>query len=514
MASEEKGSSKDKVIQFNNGKNINKKIKTHKKGKKTSFTQVFVIIILALIVVAFVFTPVTGNLASNAATVEFGKYGKTPIEYTQGSYFVNQINIYNNYNQGVFGNNVDLARQFIWRQAFDATVLHTAIMNELNEAHAVISDDTLNKALSFYPGYQDKNGFSQTKYNNTTAAERTSIRKGFKEDLLHQLFVKDVFTGELVSDNEKQFIAELGQTKKAFNFLVWEYSDYPDSEVIAYGQEQSKLFQRLEVSRIIASSEKEANGYLKQIEDGTSNFTDLAQSATTNNSASSTGDLGTKYYYELKLDFTNESDVDSLFALEEGKVSSAYESPLGWVIYQVNKKPAPLDFSEKAGLDVVRTYLSQNEKGKLEDYLVGQATAAQSNYSSLAAASGDLNKTLETTEPFPMNYGNNAFIDAKVSDASDEPLFKNLAYNDNFFEKAYSLPTGSISEPIIESGYIAIFEPISEVTEAVTDTNLEAVESSVASVKQQDFQNLVRNSDKFKDNFYEALQSPLFRTQK
>jgi len=508
MASKEKDPSKDKVIQFQKGKDK----KAKKETRKFTWVQIFTMVILAIIVVTFVFSPVAGNIAGNAGSVVFGQYGKKKIEYRQGNYFATQVERMNEYYRGAYGDNVEFERQLIWRSAFNETVIHTAIMSEIEEAGGMMSEETLNRILSYYPGYRDENGFSTALYNSTPASERYNIRQRYEADLLHQLYLEDVFTREKVSPEEADFLSSFNQEEKSFEFVVWEYQDYPDSEVVAFAQENAPLFQQRELSRITAATEKEAQALLTQLDEGTATFAELAQSSSTDSFSASAGEMGVRFFHEISTDFVNTEDAQALFTLEEGTVSPAYEAPFGWTIYQVNKTLDNLDVNTEEGLNTVRSYLTRNEKGKIEDYLVTTAEAAKATYGSLEEAAQGLNKELNTSESFPLNYGNSSFITKKVGEASDHPVFQSLTYSDSFFEKAYLLDTDEVSEPIITGGYVALFSPVSEVIAEDSGLSITEAASQISRVKQQDFQSAVMGSELLKDNFYSTLAS-LFSEQ-
>ena len=124
------------------------------------------------------------------------------------------------------------------------------------------------------------------------------------------------------------------------------------------------------------------------------------------------------------------------------------------MIYKVNSPAVEADFTSTDTLAVVRAYIGRNDRGLLEDNLEAQAKAfAATAKTDLAGAAKKLGKSVSVSGWVALNFGNHDLFPSLTA-ASKDQTFQGLASNEDFFRKAFKVPVGQISDPILASGRV------------------------------------------------------------
>ena len=345
-----------------------------KKRQSHPFLYAFSVVLLVVIVVTFIGGPAISR-AGGGGRIIFGYYKKTPIEYYPDNYFSQRKDaIADQLRQN--GEQEDLAVQAyqVWRTAFDQTVLHTAILTEAEASGMWISEDRVNEALIKQGPYTIDGQFSVERYNATSSSRRLAFKKLYREQLIHQQYLEDLFQGLRESPQEGQFLGRMVDEQRRFSLVSFPFSDYPDDQINKYAEENRERFRRIKLSRIlIKSSEREATEIRNKLVDRTGSFEDLAREHSTDIYADKGGDMGWRYYYDLEADFDDSQPVETIFQLQESEISPVLESRFGWVIYRCDTPALQPDFNVEETRQVVRDYLMRYEKGIVEDYTLSVA---------------------------------------------------------------------------------------------------------------------------------------------
>jgi len=217
----------------------------------------------------------------------------------------------------------------------------------------------------------------------------------------------------------------------------------------------------------------------------------------------------------LKSEVTKAEDLDKIFALTKGGVSAIFKEDQGWTFYRVNVPAADADLTSADTLAVIRAYLGKNERGLLEDNLEAQAKEfgiqAKTDF---AAAAKKLGKTVEASGWVALNFGNHDLFPS-ITAASKDQTFQGLASNEDFFKKAFTIPAGQISAPILASPSVLVVKVDAiKVAAAPEDKPVlpSAVESTAQSERSRELQQSILASPKFKDQFQPEFNR-LFRAQ-
>ena len=478
---------------------------------------IFSAAILVVIVVTFIGAPVVSKV-SEQGSVSFGSYDGIPIDFIQGNVFSQQVErlnrFYEQFNQG--SNNVEFQRQLVWRQAFEQTALQVGLKREAERAGIVVTDDQVKKALVNYPAYQKDGHFDASLYAQTSKADQFKYSQETKTSLLVQTYADDHTQGALVSSATKQFIADLAYPQRKFSFVTFTDSDYPQALVAEYAAKNKGLFRTIDLSRItVATSEADAQKVRDEAVKGDKSFSDLAKTYSKDSLAESAGALNVRRYYELKSEITKNDDLDKVFALPKGGISPLIAGDKTWVIYKVNAPAADADLSSADTLAVVRAYIGRNDRGLLEDNLEVQAKAfAASAKTDLAGAAKKLGKNVNVSGWISLNFGNHDLFPSLTA-ASKDPTFQGLASNEEFFKKAFTVPLGQISDPILASPAVLVVKVDAVKVVAAADDKLvtaAAVDSNLTTERSKELEQAILTSPRFKDQFQPEFNR-LFRIQ-
>lgn len=500
-----------KTVKFSPQKPVKDK-QTHGWG-----ITIFSAIILIVIVVTFIGAPVVSKVNEQSA-VTFGYYDGVPIDFIQGNVFAQQVEqlnrFYEQYNQG--NSNVEFQRQLVWRQAFEQTALQIGLKKEAERAGIVITDDQVKKALVDYPAYQKDGHFDASLYAATTKADQFKYSQETKTSLLIQQYAGDLTRGALISEATENFVAGLGYPQRKFSFVTFTDADYPEASVASYAAKNKALFRTIDLSKItITSSEGDANKVRDEAVKGEKAFSDLAKTYSKDSLAQSGGSLGLRRSYELKSEVSKSDDLDKIFALTKGAISPVIKGEQGWTIFKINVASTDADLSSPDTLETVRQYISKNDRGLLEDSLEAQAKVfAASAKTDFAGAAKKLGKPVGTTTWVSLNFGNHDLFPS-LTEASKDSTFQGLASNEDFFKKAFSVPLGQVSDPILASPSVLVVKVDAiKATPEATDKPVAAssVASTVQTERSREVQQEILTSPKLKDQFQAEFER-LFRAQ-
>jgi peptidyl-prolyl cis-trans isomerase D len=488
--------------------------------------------LLVLVVIAFVGAPaLTGFAGGNTRT--FGTYDGDEITAFPGNYMSRQ---YQGLAEQVQENTDQVTAglvQSIWREAFARTVRHLAVLDYAEAADVGISTHGLDRAMAQWPAFRVGGAFDREAYERMDSQRRSQLRDFLEDFVVDQQvrsdlrfpfelrdiasveqfeFLSNVYGDQLfpepkVSEAELDFLVEMAGAERRFDFVQFAFSDFPEDEVIEYGQENARRFERANLSTIsVTTSKNEAEEVRRRIADGEATFEDVARTQSTDIYSSDGGDMGVVYYHELEPDFEDPETVSTIFSLQEGEVSPVVETTFGWAIYRIDEEPTEPDFDDPEVVAEVRNYMSSFERGAIEDYLAERADefveiAEAEGFGTAAAA---IDETPQITGYFPINFGNLPYF-SRVSAQSNQALAEGASRED-FFQELFTLSPGDVSDPIVVRDYIFVFSLADE--RAPTDATVSQLQDRGAAVIQaisaSDIQRVLVDDDELNDNFRET----------
>ncbi len=481
-----------------------------KKRTQHPVMWIFSVLVLVIVVVAFIIAPAFGGMGQSNRLI-FGYYNGEAIEYTPDSYFARQRDAYAERVQNMAQNNSDNL-QFqalqVWKAAYDATVVHTAVLQQAEKSGLHISNDRLDRTIAQFGPYQRNGKFSPELYRQASNAEKIATRELFEENLLQEQWEEDLRSIP-ASPGEADFFAGLATPERQFRYISYSLNDYPREEVAAFALENGKLFQRMNLSRIsLRTKESEAEEIYSQLTAAPERFEELAQNHSSDESADKGGDLGRIQFHELAAIFEDEAKADQIFSLENGEISELIETSFGWAIYRSDSTAEQADLTDPNELDTVRSYLIQNRRGDVENYFIDRANVfienARTDGFSTAAAGNDLD--VRTTNYFPINYGGSFFLKT-IQSEDNNGLLGNAQSNSRILKTLFALEEESYTEPFVLGQAIVVAQLIDERT--VPAEELEGIKSYYSYItsnfQNQDIQRHFLQSEKFEDNFMQIF---------
>ncbi|MDR2785984.1 MAG: SurA N-terminal domain-containing protein [Treponema sp.] len=450
--------------------------------KTRPFIFIGTIVVLIIVIIAFVLVPaIVPEAARSGVDLNFGTYNKTPINYVPGNYFARvQRSMAQSMQNSMNENNSFLITYQIWRDAFEEAVARTAILDEVKLAGYTSPSEVVDRRMAERPEFQENGRFSPVKYREYDNAARMSLWREIQASIALEKYAGDV-TGLRVSSKEADFIAAMASPQRRFDMVAFPLSSYPDSEVTAYFNDNSGLFRVTHLSKItIVSSETEARQILNSVINGETTFEDAARTHSQDGYADRGGDLGLKMVYELVTEVPNAEDREALAALAEGDYSPVYRLDNGWSFFRCEAAPYPADISDSANLEKIRNYLMGNERGRIEDWVFGQAenfvSLVRDNDFDTAVLMRGLEK--KSFGPLPVNFGERRSASAYdyygTSSSDGVNLFTSLSsfpidelYTagsaENFWRAAFFTPVTTPASPIVVGNNVLVLYPVEEI---------------------------------------------------
>jgi len=434
------------------GKQTNKQEREKKSfGGRSKGLYIGSVIILVLVVVTFVGAPVVGGFGGSGNLV-FGRYAGEDIVYAPGNFFARQY-------EGVAqqlrdsGNEMDIEWQLrlAWRQAFNSTVLRTAILHAAERSGARVSEARVDERIARDPRFNQNGRFDVAAYRATDNQERFQLRAFHRENTLFEQMVDDILSGAPVSPGEIDFVANMSGPERSFDVVRFPFSRFPESQVALYAQEEAHLFAELNLSVITVASEEEAQRVRQQATEPGNPFGELARTFSRDAYADQNGEIGSIWGYELQQELLSPESLDQLIDLSPGDISSPLETTAGWAIYRAEEDVIPFSPDRPEALAVARSFMQTFEQGRIQDFVRDEAAQLVATFDpaseSLNARAGEIGLTVAATNFFPINFGNQQIFNTPRS--ADVPELQEAANRERFFEIAFSLEEDQLSEPII-----------------------------------------------------------------
>lgn len=406
------------------------------------------LIILIIVVVSFVGAPIISTLGGGGQMV-FGQYAGEEIRYQQGNFFARQYEaIAQSLRDSGQTADLDLQLRIAWREAFNRTVLHTAILDHAENTGMDVSSDRVDELIASDPRFQSNGRFDPAAYERIGSQERFSLRNFHRESAIFDQFITDVLTGTKSSAAEREFVAQMSGPERSFDVVRFPFSDFPEAQVRTFAEENPELFTELDLAVVTLATEEEAQQIREQALEPGNPIGNLARTYSRDLYADQDGEMGTIYAYELQQEMINPEDVESLTQLEPGEISDPIETTAGWAFYEALDTAEAADLAQDDTLEAVRSYLQNFEQGRIQDFVRSEAEefvagAQDGGFAAFAESEG---REVRTTPFFPINYGDLQLFGQLES--SQIPELSDAAFRETFFQTAFSLEEDAVSEPI------------------------------------------------------------------
>ena len=436
-------------------------------------------LVLIIIIVAFVLVPaIVPSAGGFDADLTFGYYDKVPISYVPGNYFAEYRDMVARYRQNTMNSeNSSYLNYQIWREAFEATVVHTAILQEMKKAGYTAPEKIVDRNVAQLGQFQENGRFSPALYRRMDDNQRLSLWRQIQDETAKEHFHADV-ADLLIPSAEGEFIGKMAAVERSFDMAVFSVDAYPESEYEAYIREHPDLFRSVHLSMItVNSNEREARQILNSIKNGETTFEDAASSYSQDGYKNQGGDMGIKMIYELRMDIPEDAAREQVIALTRGEYSDIIKNDYysSWSFFYVNDVLQEADASDPAVMEKVRFYLRTFDGARMEEWAIAQANS----FIALAKENG-FEETLEEQAmekrsfgPIPLNYGSVELFTPLPSQSVTE--LASAANNEKFWKAAFSTPVESLSQPVVQGRNVLVLLVTEE-----TEIEAEALESIVS----------------------------------
>jgi hypothetical protein len=147
------------------------------------------VVILVIVIVAFVFVPAIVPSAGGGWREElaFGTYDKIPINYVPGNYFAEtREELARSQQNSVNDSNYQLIDFRIWQEAFERTVEHVGILQEMKGAGYTAPEELVDEEVAALPIFQENGRFSAERYRQLDNSTRMTLWRQVQESIVEQ----------------------------------------------------------------------------------------------------------------------------------------------------------------------------------------------------------------------------------------------------------------------------------------------------------------------------------------
>ncbi len=487
-----------KVVKISAGQ----KKDTDKKSSSLYFSKIVTYIILAVISIVLIVGIVVPSLGSSSRnnSISFGSYDGEDIVFTPGNYFYRQ---YQAQAQQSTGSDETAAYQ-IWNGAYQSTVFHTAMTQIADDAGIVVSEETLKKAIIDSGAYDKDGKFDNATYESTSVESRNTLKKQVEDYIPTRIIISDM-AKSLDPAGELEYIKALGDASKAFEYVVFDASLYPDELTREFGLNNPSEFTGVDISIISTATEAEALEIKTKVESGEMSFADAAVEYSQDALAADGGKAGVYYLHEVRSNFANEEEVNELFSTGAGEITRPFETAAGYALYQVEQKPFPADFTDPEVLDNVRSYIQDNNAELVTSYIqsVGEQFIADVNGGkSFTDAGAELSLEPVSVGLTPVDVNSSAFlIGFQYTDQGG--YLASLNSDVDAMKALYALEVGEVSSLLEANGSYLVATatesaPMEESASSYMGMLYDYMKGQQA---QQELISSIFSSDSFEDNF-------------
>jgi hypothetical protein len=412
---------------------------------------------------------------------------------------------------------LEFASMSIWRDSFEMTAVHTAILHEMKKAGYTAPVKTVDRQVALLPQFQENGRFSAARYRQMDDNMRLALWRRVQDSIAEDHFRSDMMSIPK-SPAEADFIARMNVRQRSFDMVSFSVDAYPNTEVNAYGTGHPELFRKARFSRIsVKSGEREARQILNSVKDGSLSFEEAARTymqdeqntqdgQSEQNTPGLAGDMGVKLAYELVQEIPEEADREKLFALGAGEYSDVMQLASGWGFFRVEEAARDADFSDSETLEKVRSYIREFERGLMENWAVEEANRFIEQVKAFDFNEAVYQRGLQKRSfgPLSINYGNVDLFPV----LSSVPELSGAQSDERFWKIAFSTPAGECSEPFVWGNNVAVFYPGEETgaTEAALGEITSKISDYWLSVEtNRELHRHFITSKKMDDRFYEIF---------
>jgi len=435
--------------------------------KTRPFIFIGTIFILVLVIVAFVFVPTMVPQGGGIDQFTFGYFNRIPIRMVSGNFFHRvQQSLTQQHQHLLAGGPNDLWLNYqIWRTSFEETVIYVGIQDTMRRAGFVVPASVVDREVARQ--FQMPDGrFDAARYRAMDTATRLNLWRETQESIAVGQYLSDI-TNLRISSNAVSFIGSMASPRRSFSVAIFPLGSYPDSEVIAFAEENQDPFRITRLSRITVNSEWEARQLLDMVRTGVTPFEEVARNNSVDIFADTGGDMGMRMVYELIPEIWDPADRESVINLASGELSDVVSvsmgwAGMGWAFFRAEEALQPPDTTDPVQLDRIRNHIMTNLRGRVEDWVIAEAErfSAEVRERDFEEVAAEGNIMRRNFGPIPVNFGDSTFF-SMVSTAG-VPEIQHAGRDLFFWRAAFATPLMTPSLPVVLGDNIMILFPLEE----------------------------------------------------
>ncbi len=477
------------------------------------------VIILILSAITFIFIPAMAQGAGQDGLV-FGKYGNKKIVYKPGTEFANAVT---NYTEMYRRQGVDLKDSdyyYVYNYAFVSAVQAIAYADNVKKSGWVPSQQAV--ARQMFPYFADENGnYSSAIYNSYGTEDKNNLKKDLtngliwnrcSEDFLgtQSTYAGNKLYGIKTSSAEKEFFENMVSEKRAFDLAIFNKSDYPVSEVTAFGEQNASKFVKYNFSVITVKDQSKAKSLLNQLNKEEITFTDAVTEYSDKAYSGSDGKLSSNYGYQIQDILVKADDADKLFALELNANSEVIETSAGYSIFHCDLAKTEPDFTDSALISKVREYINANEASAVETYFIEKAKklAEDSSSRNFESAAKAASAKFVKVPAFALNYANSSLIGTMPSELL---AISGASTNENLLQTAFALKADAVSEPVVAGDSVVVIKAAGNQKDNLTADAKEKITSTIADMNSSSLQTTLLTGKKVHNNVAEVFFNKIMK---
>jgi len=475
--------------------------------------------IVGLAIIGLVFTSVFSRNPNSADKYVFGSYGNRDIIYKPDNAFGNALaHSLNNYNLNLNQDEqfYSFIRRLAWQEAYSSIVYLTAIEYYLDQSGYQPSPRAIDRRILEYSRYQTDGEFDEELYKLASREVKDNDRELASNQISISTWTEDVFDSQYHSKAQLNFLWDMAARENSYDYVIVPFSEFPDQEVIDYGQENSNLFMKLPLSRITVESEEKAKELIAQyVEKGETpeSFALLAKEFSQDFYADEAGAMGETNFYIIE-ELIGRENAESVYKLEEEGIAGPFESEFGWIIFRADGAASPLNPAEQ--IQDIRAYMMENELGIIEDSIlqrINELLANSDNSDSFLSTMLEEGFEVKKTHSFPINYSADSLLDGSPED-SDDAALNGTASSDEFWNSIVALTkVGSISQPVVLNDAVGVFVLTSSSSRERNDYWEERARTEIARSRENEFNTAIMNESELFDDQFSDTYDRVFQSQ-
>ncbi len=491
-----------------------KKSKKEPMSLKKIITIVVIAVLALLMVGGFSYVMVLVSQSKAEKESAWGSYDGEDIRIENNNVFYNTLmsdtNLQTAYLSGDY--NTMLSSYY---NAYQAQVLFLALSKEAKQAGIVAPQELVNKLIIRNGIYNGEDGnFSEEKFNAASESEKLNVNNFYTSYYPYTVVLSDL-QSTIVGNNEQNFVVQMSEDSRTFDYFVVDYNAYPDNLAADYGAQNTTLFSQVELSILSTATEEKAKSAHEALVAGSA-WEDVVKEYSEDAYKSNNGSIGSPLMlFSIQSNLNDKADFEKITSLEVGAFSSPIQGPNGYTIYKLDSAVKEPDFTDKEILSAVKYYISSNKIDDITPYVdaavASASSLAQNDFALAAESAGASVISIQSVNDNVANsqyltgistYDSNGYL---ATAANDEAVSRELFTADEGYV------TGAMAVSGAENTYV-----IAKVTGIdKNNANMSYATSMLYgyyAMQQPMFDKFysVLGSDKHVDNFYTQFFSTLF----